>query len=307
MEKLTERVKKLVPEASGRTVKALIVHGRVLVDGEVASRPDITVAPTSRVTIAPKAAVDPDDDGVPMRVVFEDDALAIVDKPPGLITVSERTDGRPSAWSVFRERLKRRGERATPSLVHRLDAPASGLLVFAKSDAVGRALKDLFAAHLVDRHYAVVVAGEDPGAQGAFESDLVESDRPPHRVRSVRPTDPAEISSKGRTALTRWRKISSRGDRHAVETRLETGRKHQIRAHWSEAGRPIVGDELYGGPKASRLLLHAWRLGFRHPKTGERVDVTAPPGPSFDSAGKGAFSGAPTIRPLVADLEGGAR
>jgi 23S rRNA-/tRNA-specific pseudouridylate synthase len=166
-----------------------------------------------------------------------------------------------------------------PLLVHRLDATASGLLVFAKSEPVARALKDLFASHLIDRHYAAIVEGNPPGEEGAFESSLVESLEAPYRVRSLRPYDGEAAIAAARASLTRWRRRSSRGVLHALEVRLETGRKHQIRVHLAEAGCPIVGDELYGGRRARRLLLHAWVLGSSIRARAVRCGSSRGPGP----------------------------
>jgi 23S rRNA pseudouridine1911/1915/1917 synthase len=287
-----------MPEASGRTLKQLLERGRVYVDGSPVKRGDVEVGESAAIRVAPK---DPPPEPVPdsaLKIVHEDDALLIVDKPPGLLTVSERDEGRPSAWSQLRAWLVLRGDDVEPFLVHRLDAPASGLLVFAKSELVKRAMKDLFASHAIDRHYAAIVEGDLRKDEGAFESDLVEFSTPPYRVRSVRPSDPPEARETARTSLTRWRRISSRGHVHAVETRLETGRKHQIRVHWSEAGCPIVGDELYGGRKAKRLYLHAWSLGFVHPTTRKPLRCVARPGGSFDAGGSGAFAGEPQLRSL---------
>jgi 23S rRNA pseudouridine1911/1915/1917 synthase len=298
MQKLVDRLRAMCPGASGRTLKQLLEHGRVLVDGAVVRRGDRELSPEADVRIASKATPRDVLTEAPIKIMYEDESLVVIDKPPGLLTVSERADGRPSAWSVLRSWYAERGKRTEPMLVHRLDATASGLLVFAKSEAVARSLKDLFASHVVDRHYAAVVEGALPGAEGVCESALVESMLPPHRVRSLRPNDGEEAHGAARASLTRWRRLASRGALHALEVRLETGRKHQIRVHLAEAGFPIVGDELYGGRKHRRLLLHAWVLGFLHPRTGLPIRCTARPGPSFDVAGRDAYGGEPTLRPL---------
>lgn len=296
MPKLLDRLRALLPDASGRTLKQLLERGRVEVDGVPVRRGDAVVADAAAIRVAPRERAPDPEASDPFRIVHEDKDVVVVDKPPGLLTVSERDDARPSAWSLLRARLAGRG--AEPLLVHRLDAPASGLLVFARSEPIRRALKDLFASHAIDRHYAVIVEGDLRGEEGAFESPLVESNVPPYRVRSLRPGDGPDVIAAARASLTRWRRRASRGSLHAVETRLETGRKHQIRAHWAEAGCPIVGDEIYGGRKARRLHLHAWVLGFTHPATARPIRCVARPGPSFEIAGADAFAGEPALRPL---------
>jgi 23S rRNA pseudouridine1911/1915/1917 synthase len=301
MTKLVDRVRALCPEASNRTLKQLFERGRVLVDGAVRRRGTDEVADDAKIELAPRGTPRETLGDAAVRIMYEDESLVVVDKPPGLLTVSERSDGRPSAWSLLRAHYADRGHAVEPLLVHRLDATASGLLVFAKSEPVARALKDLFASHLIDRHYAAIVEGNPPGEEGAFESSLVESLEAPYRVRSLRPYDGEAAIAAARASLTRWRRRSSRGVLHALEVRLETGRKHQIRVHLAEAGCPIVGDELYGGRRARRLLLHAWVLGFKHPRTGRPLRIVARPGPAFDAAGRDAYGGDPVLRALETD------
>ncbi|HYC77864.1 MAG TPA: RluA family pseudouridine synthase [Planctomycetota bacterium] len=299
MAALVDRLRERLPGASGRTLKQLLEHGRVRVDGVVVRRGDLETSDEAKIEILPKETPREVLADSALRIVHEDASLLVADKPPGLLTAAERDDGRPSAWSLLRRRASERGD-PPPLLVHRLDAPASGLLVFAKSELMRNALKDLFASHAIDRHYAAVVEGALPGETGVFRSSLVELPDRMHRVRSVRRGDPTEMHDAARASLTRWRRIASRGALHALEVRLETGRKHQIRVHLAEAGCPIVGDELYGGRKAPRLLLHAWVLGFVHPQTGRRLALRASPGRSFRVAGRDAFGGDPQLRPLEA-------
>lgn len=305
MQKIVDRLRALCPGASGRTLKQLLENGRVLLDGAVVRRGDREIADDAEVRIASKSMPKDILIDAPVKIMYEDESLVVIDKPPGLLTVAERSDGRPSAWSLLRSWYADRGSRTEPLLVHRLDATASGLIVFAKSEPVARSLKDLFASHVIDRHYAAVVEGELRGDEGALESDLIESTEPPHRVRSVRPFDGDEVRGAARASLTRWRRRASRGALHALEVRLETGRKHQIRVHLAEAGCPIVGDELYGGRKHKRLLLHAWVLAFRHPRSGAPIRCVARPGPSFDVAGRDAYGGEPGLRPLEGDAGAG--
>ncbi len=276
-----------------------------------------------------------------------DQSLVVVDKPAGMPSVSPRSEGKASAWSalrrVFQERAAtgsnaarsggRRGEprgrpagpagARTPSgpgprprresgvelyLVHRLDQPASGLLVFAKTERARKGLKDLLAAREMGRRYAAIVEGRPTEAQGEIRSRLVELEGPTHPMRSLRAGDGTERRAKAKAAVTRWRLLGARAGRSALEVELETGRKHQIRVHLAEAGMPVVGDRLYGQrgsfkpakeapgregagarPPARRLLLHAWKLAFQHPVTRRKLEFVSPPGREFEEAVPGAF------------------
>ena len=288
MRSLLDRLASLVPGASRRTLKQLIDHERVLVDGKPARRADLDLKEDAKVTILPKAATIPGPKAT-IPVVFEDDHLIVVDKPPGLLTAAPRGEGRESAWSRVRRMLADRRPRESAFLVHRLDEYASGLLVFAKSEKDQRLLKDLFGKHRIDRHYAAIVKGAIGREAGEFRSRLVEISGKMHRVRTLRPGDPADMRAAAREAVTRWRVRRIGEGWTAVEVRLETGRKHQIRVHLAEAGHPILGDRLYGGPRGPRLLLHAWVLGFTHPITNKPVRSVSPPGPVFEEIAPGAF------------------
>ena len=288
MKSLIDRLASIVPGASRRTLKQLLDHGRVFVDGKPARRADLDLKEGAKVTILPKAATAPGPKAT-IRVVFEDDHLIVVDKPPGLLTAAPRGEGRESAWSRLRRMLAGRRPRESAFLVHRLDEYASGLLVFAKTEKDQRLLKDLFGKHRIDRHYAAIVKSAIKREAGEFRSRLVEIPGKMHRVRALRPGDPEEMRAAARESVTRWRVRRIGEGWTALEVRLETGRKHQIRVHLAEAGHPVLGDRLYGGPRGSRLLLHAWVLGFTHPVTNKPVRFVSPPGPTFEEIAPGAF------------------
>jgi RluA family pseudouridine synthase len=286
-ERLLEKLAERVPGASRRTLRQLLVHGRVLVDGVVVRRGDVPVGRGARIVVLPKEATA--GGAPPIPIVHEDAGIVVVDKPPGLLTVSTRAERRPSAWSALRRHLRERGRRETVDLVHRLDEYASGLLVFAKSEQARRKLKEIFAAHDVDRRYAAIVSGRLPGPGGELRSRLLELGGRLHKVRSLRPSDGPRRRASAREAITRYRTLATKRDLSAMEVRLETGRKHQIRVQFAEAGHPILGDRLYGGAPAQRLHLHAWVLAFKHPVSGEEIRVVSPPEPAFDERVPGAF------------------
>lgn len=205
-------------------------------------------------------------------IVHADDAIVVADKPAGLLAVPGRgADKADCLWARVRERF------ADALVVHRLDQATSGLVVFARGAAVQRALSMAFAARDVAKAYVAVVAGGVAGEAG--EIDLPLAADWPNRPRQ------AVDHARGKPSLTRWR-VLARGATHDVaSTRLAlepvTGRSHQLRVHLQAIGHPIVGDALYAPPPvaagAPRLLLHATRLAFAHPGSGERVAFESPP------------------------------
>jgi 23S rRNA pseudouridine1911/1915/1917 synthase len=169
---------------------------------------------------------------------------------------------------LLRDYLAARRER--PFVVHRLDRETSGLLVFAKSEPVKRALQAQFEARSVERVYVALVDGRPPRERGTLESRLVQD-----RALRVR------AGPGGRVAITHYRVLERRPDGARLELTLGTGRRHQIRVQLADARCPIVGDTAHGGPRGrfGRLCLHATRLAFTHPATGDRVAFeSAPPG-----------------------------
>jgi 23S rRNA-/tRNA-specific pseudouridylate synthase len=186
-----------------------------------------------------------------VRVVFEDAFLLIVDKPSGLPTQPDRSQG--DALSL---RVQARWPRAT--LHHRLDQPVSGLVLFGLDPSVDRAITEALRRHAIERTYLAVLAGE-PSAW-------------PSPARWTWDID-------GQAAATQARRLGHGPGMMAVALTLETGRTHQIRKHAAQAGTPVLGDRRYGGDAgrwAPRLALHAHRLRWTHPKTRAPIDVVSP-------------------------------
>lgn len=240
--------------------------------------------------------------GLGIRVVHEDDDVIVVDKPTGVVTAVMTSDGGvpPSTPCVFGQikrhvkmRSRRRGTRVW--IIHRLDKEASGLLVFAKSEAAYESLKEQFRTKRVHRLYTAAVEGElqgqGPQASGTISTFVAEgADGLMHSVR-----EPARHARDGerdnawghdntpQLAVTHYRVVEVGPKRTLIQVRLETGRKNQIRVHMSEMGHPLIGDWRYRGtgPKEcddpmGRLCLHATELGFTHPATGESMRFTSP-------------------------------
>jgi 23S rRNA pseudouridine1911/1915/1917 synthase len=196
-------------------------------------------------------------------IVFEDADLLVVEKPAGLLTIATATEKRRTLYAQLYDHVKAKRPPERLFVVHRLDREASGLLVFAKSEASKRRLQDQFKHRSAGRIYVALAEGKIGADEETLRSRLAEGRT--FKVHSTAARD------RGKLAVTHLRVL--RRLRHAtlLEVRLESGRKHQIRAHLAERGHPIVGDARYGSRTnpLRRLALHATRLSFRHPRTGE--------------------------------------
>jgi 23S rRNA-/tRNA-specific pseudouridylate synthase/2-polyprenyl-3-methyl-5-hydroxy-6-metoxy-1,4-benzoquinol methylase len=238
-----------------------------------------------------------------LRIVHEDPDILVLDKPPGLITSNMPGEARDSVFDFVKAHVRRRKRGAKAWIIHRLDKEASGLLVFAKTEKAFEWLKEDFRSKRVHRLYVAVVEGEvggtppDPanpadegeptgsaqsGVRGTIQSLLLETRTgkvrsiPPDQFRGPARAGPGQHIAK--PAVTHYRVLGTAKGRSLLQVRLQTGRKHQIRAHMSESGHPILGDAMYGASNDPlvRLGLHATELGFTHPTTGQMVRFHSP-------------------------------
>jgi 23S rRNA pseudouridine1911/1915/1917 synthase len=266
-----------MPEYKRGEVKRLLRFGSVQVNGLRATRHDVPLRPGDEVRIESgrrKAMEGPATPG--LDIVHEDDALFVINKPAGLLTVATPTEKVRTAHHELNEYIKSRGSRRGDRLfvVHRLDRETSGLLVFARTSEIRERLQEGWSQ--VEKRYYAVVEGLPRRDEGVIESRLAADER--LRVRSVGPDTP------GKLAITRYR-VLRRGKRRALlDVQLETGRKNQIRVHLADINHPVVGDPKYGskvGP-GGRLALHAYRLAFTHPVTGEVLAFETPLPKAFE-------------------------
>lgn len=224
-------------------------------------------------------------------IVYEDDDVLVIDKPAGLATVPPPGQDSENAFSLVKRHVrnakKQRGTRAW--IIHRLDREASGLLVFAKTEAAFEALKDEFRTKRVRRLYATVVEGAMPIAKAgtgagaewrtvqsflAEDRDgIVHSTESPTRARR----DMDDDADAAKRAVTHYRVLATGHNRSLLQVRLETGRKNQIRVHMADEKHPIVGDFRYGSKSdpINRVCLHAAELGFHHPATSRLLRFTS--------------------------------
>jgi RluA family pseudouridine synthase len=240
---------------SNRDAKRALQTGKVYVRDAPVADPtrDVDAALVRVRDNAPRVRV-----GADIVIVHRDDHLAVVFKPPGMLSVP--APGRRDARTVVGEATRALGG-ALP--VHRLDEPTSGLMLVARTERCQLALKDLLFRHDVERAYLALVRGRFPTEPTAVRNVLVR-DRGDGRRGSGSPSTP-----NGKPAATVFRLVAPVGrNASLVEARLETGRTHQVRIHLAELGYPVLGDPLYGegvARAAPRLALHARLLGFRHP------------------------------------------
>lgn len=272
---LRERLAALYPGSSRRALKRWLEAGRVTVNGRVVRRGDVAVGAADRVRLgAPAPPAFP----APLRLVHEDADVIVVDKPPGLLTIATDRERERTAYRLLTDYVGARDGRRL-FVVHRLDRETSGLVVFARSAAAKRALQEQFAGRRVERVYVAVVEGRVRDDTGTLRSRLA-ADRS-LRVRSApRPTD------RGREAITHYAVLARGGEATALELRLETGRRAQIRVQLAALGHPVVGDRAHGARRdpLRRLCLHATRLGFVHPD-GTPRRFESPPPPAFRRLG----------------------
>ena len=268
---------------SRRAARDAVRAGRVDGDGVTLDEPGLDIAEDARLTWDPNR---PARHNVRTRlsVLHDDEDVLIVDKPAGLLTVPTAERESDTLHARTLDYLQHRyGRRPYAGIVHRLDKDTSGALVFARNREALHALQALFRAHDIEREYIALVAGEPPDS-GVLDADLV-------RDAGLGRRGVARRGESGRRAVTRYRVIERLRGAALVSIHLETGRTHQIRVHFLSIGHPVVGDRVYrtgqgdaGVPAAPRQMLHARRLGFRHPRTGEGIGVQAAAPPDFERA-----------------------
>jgi len=264
---LLDTLAALFPDSSRTTLRQLLQHGRVRVNGEVEKDAKREIAEDEEVDVSQKAV----NIALPstLGLLYEDNDLLVVLKSAGLLTVATEREKATTAQAHLNAYLKQKGEGRV-HVVHRLDRETSGVLVFAKNLETRDRLKDKFAAHDVDRVYVAIVEGYVDPIRGTIESHLRER-------RDLKMVSADESHPEAKRAVTHYRTIARAHDCSVLEITLETGRKNQIRAHLSEKGHPVVGDTMYGAKTnpLGRLGLHAKLLGFVHPTSGKKLSFTA--------------------------------
>ena len=262
---------------------ALIRDGRVTVDGAAQTKAGFKLKAGAllRVSVPEAAPATARPEDIALDIVYEDDDLAVVFKPSGMVVhpaAGNETGTLVNALLARLDNLSGIGGEIRPGIVHRIDKDTSGLLLVAKNDMAHLSLSEQIRAHSVSRAYKAIVIGGFREDEGTVEGPI--GRHPTDRKRMA-------IVLNGREATTHWTVLERLRGATLIEARLTTGRTHQIRVHMASVGHPVLGDPVYG-PKKSPYpvtggqLLHAYRIGFDHPRTGERMLFEAEPEDRFN-------------------------
>jgi len=274
-----------VPTLSRERLKTLIRSGAVEAAGKPVRDPAMKVRGEEIFLVSmpePEPAHNEPQD-IPLRIIFEDEHLLVVDKPAGLVVhpAAGNRDGTLVNALLHHcgSSLSGIGGVARPGIVHRIDKDTSGLLLVAKTDVAHEGLAKQFAAHSIDRRYLAIVSGVPETSEGTIDAPLARSAANRKKIAIVE-------GSRGKRAVTHWRRMELLRDAALVECRLETGRTHQVRVHMASIGHPLVGDPVYGRSRKThgkllkelqfhRQALHAAELGFTHPVTKRRLSFAS--------------------------------
>ena len=264
-----------LPKEGHKRLRRLLNSGHVLVDGQAIRQFDHPLQAGQRVTLIQPQPVIQVQGLPPMPIVHEDDFLIVVNKPAGLLTVATDREKRRTAYAMISGYVKEADRDNKIFIVHRIDRETSGLLLFAKSEEVKRAIQDSWLDVIEERLYVAVVEGKLERESGTIRSYLKENSA----MRVYSSANPHQ----GKEAITHFRRLAVSRAYSLVELRLETGRKHQIRVHMQELGHPVAGDKKYGATTKplKRLALHARVLAFRHPIDGQLHHFETPVPPAF--------------------------
>ena len=272
-------------------LQALMAQGRLTLDGALVSDGSAKAKPgLYQLDIPPPEPAEPQPEAIPLRVLFEDQHLIVIDKPAGMAVHPAPGTERGTLVNALLHHcagsLSGVGGVARPGIVHRLDKETSGVMVAAKTDAAHQGLSELFSRHDIERVYVALTRGAPSPSRGTIATRI---GRSPNDRKKM-----AVLRTGGREAVTHYEVEQTFGPRERplaarVACRLETGRTHQIRVHLASKGAPCLGDPTYGaGPPApvvreaiaaaglARQALHAKVLGFIHPVTGEALSFESP-------------------------------
>ena len=272
------RLDVMLSELSGLTrsrVASLMEEGLCTVEGRAEKKTGAKPKPGQRIslTLPPPKPAEPQPEDIPLDILYQDADLAVVVKPCGMVVhpAAGNEDGTMVNALLFHlDSLGSIGGELRPGIVHRLDKDTSGLLLVAKNDAAQQELSRQLAEREMEKHYRAMVEGIMKEPAGFIDQPIA---RDKHDRKKM------AIDPEGRPSQTKWTVLAEGNGCSLLDVHILTGRTHQIRVHMRSIGRPVCGDPIYGHPKGvkvPRLMLHAYSLAFTHPRTGERMQFTAP-------------------------------
>jgi len=290
-DRLDHAVAARYPELSRTRVKELIDGELVLVDGKP-SKAAHRLHAGEKVAVNPKARppLRAHAESIPLDILFEDADIIAVNKPAGMTVHAGAGNASGTMVNALLGRgqsLSQLGDALRPGIVHRLDKETSGVILVAKTDAAHARLGEAFRQRTVNKTYIALVHGSLETTSGRIELAIGRDPLKRVRMAAERTTFRGSKIANSREARTDWRILLRIGATTLLEVQLHTGRTHQIRVHFSALKHPLVGDTLYGAMAQLRIgntalaplgrnFLHAARIAFSHPRTGERMEIRAP-------------------------------
>ncbi|MBO8125938.1 MAG: RluA family pseudouridine synthase [Firmicutes bacterium] len=272
-----------LPEVPSRSyAEKAISEGLITVNGEQVKRSyKVCAGDRISVVLPPPKEISLEPEPIPLKVLYEDADLIIVDKPRGMVVhpaAGHESRTLVNALLYHADDLSGIGGELRPGIVHRLDKDTTGLLVAAKNDFTHLALSKALKAREIHRWYLALVHGRPKAEEGSIEAPV--GRHPVNRKKMA-------VTAGGRPAFTRYRVLETYGEYSLLQLKLKTGRTHQIRVHLAYIGLPVVADPVYG--KGGELglagqALHAFRLRLIHPRSGELLDYYTPPPADFQRA-----------------------
>lgn len=256
-------------------ISNLIKQGNCMVDGKVEKKPGMKPGKAAQIILTYLA--DGNDEilqpqEIPLSILYEDEDLIAINKPSGMVVhpgAGNKENTLVNALLYHASSLSKVGGEERPGIIHRLDKDTSGVLLVAKNDETHIALSKQLKNREMKKHYCVVVWGK--------LKETGEINQP--ITRSKKNRKKMAIDSLGKEALTRWTVLYQKDQYTTADIEILTGRTHQIRVHMSSIGHAVLGDRVYGNKektKVTRLMLHAWRITFHHPKTNQEMTIIAP-------------------------------
>lgn len=252
------------PNKGRNKVKALLTRGQVMVGNRVVTKHNHPLAVGDRITILNAGSGKQAELMAGVKILYEDEHIIVIDKPPGLLSMATDEEKERTAYRIVTDHVRANNPKARIFIVHRLDRETSGLMMFAKTEAVKNQLQDNWRDVVLERAYSVLVEGSVQDESGTIKTWLKES-----ATKTMFVSRPGD----GMVAITHYQVVDKTPEYALLAVQLETGRKNQIRVHMQSIGHSVVGDRRYGSKKnpMGRLGLHARILSFTHPVTGETL------------------------------------